>query len=212
MNILLDLDGTLTDPKEGITKCFSYALQKLDKEIPEDLEWCIGPPLQDSFAELLGDDSQVEEAVSLFRERFSEKGILENQIYKGIDSTLSALNEAGFKLYLATSKPHTFATRVLKNFDISKYFVSEYGSELDGTRKDKTSLIQYIITQENLDPTKTVMVGDRKFDLIGAHNNKIKSIAVTYGYGSLEEIQGEKPFGIVNSPKELLSFIENSLS
>ena len=206
MNILFDLDGTLTDSKLGITRCIEHALNILEVEIPANLDWCLGPPLSDSFLKLLGGESKVERAVELFRERFIEVGIYENRLYDGIESCLHKLKEDNHQLYLATSKPIIYATKILENFSISHFFSGQYGSELDGTRKDKTSLIEYILKTENLTLENTYMIGDREYDLIGAKNNEIFPIGVTYGYGTFEELNSHDPHAILSSPTEIYSY------
>jgi phosphoglycolate phosphatase len=142
MNLLFDLDGTLTDPFTGITKCISYALNMLDRKLPpgESLRWCIGPPLKDSFAKLLAsdDDALTERAVAFYRERFGTVGLFENEVYDGIPEVLEALQKNGHTLYVATSKPVVYAKRIIDHFGLHRYFKWIFGSELDGTRSDKT--------------------------------------------------------------------------
>ncbi len=194
--ILLDLDGTLTDPKIGITSCIRYALNGLNiTEVPDDLDWCIGPPLINSFATLLNsnDTALLDQALGLYRARFSTVGMYENSVYPEITQGLQQLQQAGFQLYLATSKPHIYAKQILEHFELNQFFNAVYGSELSGERTDKTELIHYILAQEKLNPKQCVMVGDRKYDIIGAKNNGICSIAITYGYGSRAELNEACP-------------------
>ena len=196
-NILFDLDGTLTDPREGITRCIQYALGRFDKAIPpwEQLTWCIGPPLKASFEQLLNtsDQTMLDLALVHYRKRFSEKGLFENTLYPGVVSALDDLQTAGFKLFLATSKPRVFARRILDHFKITPYFHRVYGSELDGRLSDKGILIAHIIEQEKLDPTSTVMVGDRVYDIEGGKENNVMTAAVAYGYGTRDEIDAAQP-------------------
>lgn len=207
MHILFDLDGTLTDPKVGITKCIESALGRLNCLIPKDLDWCIGPPLQDSFLEIIQDESKVDLAITYYRERFAKVGMFENEIYQGIEECLDHLVKSGHKLYLATSKPLVYAKEILKYFNLQAYFKGQYGSELDGTRKDKSELIHFILKQEGINPKEALMIGDRKFDIIGAKNNGLASMGVTYGYGTLLELENEKPWAIVHSPQEIVSIL-----
>jgi phosphoglycolate phosphatase len=197
INILFDLDGTLTDPREGITRCIQYALGQFNGVIPpwEQLIWCIGPPLKPSFAQLLNttDETILDRALVHYRKRFSEKGIFENALYPGIVSALDDLQTAGFKLFLATSKPRIFARQILDHFKITPYFQAVYGSELDGRLSDKGVLVAHIIEQEELDPTATVMVGDRVYDIQGGKENGIMTAAVAYGYGTRDEIDAAHP-------------------
>jgi len=196
-NILLDLDGTLTDPKEGITRCIQYALGQFQRAIPprEELTWYIGPPLKASFAQLLNttDPGILDQALVHYRKRFSEKGLFENILYPGVVSALGDLQRAGFNLFLATSKPRVFAAQILQHFKISPFFQTAYGSELDGRLTDKGELIAHIIEQEGLDTSETLMVGDRVFDIEGGKKNRLATAAVAYGYGTQEEIAAANP-------------------
>ena len=205
--LFFDLDGTLTDPKEGITRSIQYALERLGKEIPsaDALEWCIGPPLLDSMASLAGEQA-AEIAVAYYRERFSDIGWAENIPYDGIHRTLEALRHSGARLYVATSKPHVFAQRILEHFELISFFSGVYGSELDGTRSNKGELLQYAL--DNTQPTQpSIMIGDRSHDMIGARSNDMQAIGVTYGYGTYEELQSSGAHKIVNAPNELCTIL-----
>jgi len=206
-NILFDLDGTLIDSKAGITRSIQYALSKLDMEVPETskLEWCIGPPIESSFSRLLNtvDKKLIANAVKNFRNRFKSKGIYENTVYKGIPEALDILKNTGMKIYLATSKPRIFARQIMDFQSLSKYFISIYGSELDGKHSDKGELIEYILRSENLASSETIMIGDRHHDIIGGKENGIYTALVTYGYGSDDELNKSKPDFIFNNPVEI---------
>lgn len=210
-NILLDLDGTLTDPKEGITKSIQYALEQLDIQPPheDDLEWTIGPPLIDVFKELLRttDKEKLLQAVDFYRQRYEDRCAVENKPYEGIHNTLSSLQEKGFRLYLATSKPWTYAGKILAYFGMRGYFSRVHGSELDGTRDYKEELIEYIIAENKLESENTIMVGDRHYDINGAKHNKVISIGVTYGYGSIEEINTAAPDHICHHHSDIVKII-----
>ncbi|WP_269915230.1 HAD-IA family hydrolase [Acinetobacter sp. HY1485] len=190
-NILIDLDGTLTDPKVGIHSCIRYAMEKLNQTLDKniDLDWTIGPPLKDSFIQLLGSDKHADQALELYRERFAPIGLFENTVYPHVNTTLQTLVERGYRLYLATAKPHVYAKKILTHFGLSEYFTQIYGSELTGERTNKGELIAYILEQEQLNPKTCVMVGDRKYDILGAQQNGVATVAVTYGYGTAEEIE-----------------------
>ena len=169
--IYFDLDGTLTDPKPGITRSIQYALSKLDHHtIPteDELTWCIGPPLRASFVRLLGAEDHADRAVSLYRERFSDIGLFENAVYDGISEVLTTLSQSGQRLFVATSKPHVFATRIVEHFGLRHHFEHVFGSEFDGTRVDKSDLLAYALMIAAVDPSKTVMIGDRSHDMVGA--------------------------------------------
>jgi phosphoglycolate phosphatase len=209
MNLLFDLDGTLTNPFTGITKCISYALDRLGRESPpgESLHWCIGPPLKDSFAKLLdsADDAIIAKAVAFYRERFSTVGLFENEVYDGIPEALEALRENGHTLYVATSKPAVYAERIVAHFGLQRYFKGVFGSELDGTRSDKTSLISHILKRELIAPSETTMVGDRVHDIVGAKENGIFGFGVLWGYGTKDELENSGAHAFLKTPRELVT-------
>ncbi len=208
--IFFDLDGTLTDPKPGITKSIQYALQRLDHPaIPTDdeLTWCIGPPLRTSFVRLLGGEHSADRAVSLYRERFSDVGLYENAVYDGIDEVLTALRASGHRLFVATSKALVFADRIIDHFGLRDHFERVFGAELDGTRADKSDLLQYALKETAVDPSKTLMIGDRSHDMVGARNNGMKGIGVLYGYGSREELLEAGARHVCATPRAILSCI-----
>ena len=203
--IYFDLDGTLTDPKPGITRSIQYALQRLDHPtIPteDELTWCIGPPLRTSFVRLLGDHA-ADRAVALYRERFSDIGLYENAVYDGIDDVLTSLRVSGHRLFVATSKAHVFADRIIDHFGLRKHFERVFGAEYDGTRADKSHLLEYALKQVAVDSSKTLMIGDRSHDMIGARNNGMKGIGVLYGYGSRDELLGAGAHRVCATPGEI---------
>ena len=189
-NILFDLDGTLTDPKVGITKSVQYALNKFGiKAELENLVSFIGPPLQGSFKEYYGlNEENSKKAVEYYREYFSLYGIYENEVYSEIEDLLQELRNRGATLIVATSKPTKFAKLILEHFKLDQYFDVIKGSNLDGSLSDKTELISYIISEQKMDTKKSIMIGDRKHDIIGAINCGIDSIGVGYGYGTEDEL------------------------
>ena len=200
-----DLDGTLIDPKEGITKSIQYALEKLDQDVPhaDDLEWCIGPPLWDSFRVLLGDNADLHEAVGLYRERFIEEGVYEAEPYDGIGEMFDELHRIEAKIFIATSKPHVYAQTIIEHFGIHAHVERLFGSELDGTYSDKTSLLQFALDETGVDPARSIMVGDRRHDIDGAKNNDILNIGAVWGYGSAEELREAEADMLAGSPEEL---------
>lgn len=203
---LFDLDGTLTDPKIGITRCIQYALDKMGRPVPEAdaLTWMIGPPLAAGFTRLLGAPDDAPEAVRLYRERFSDVGLFENEVYAGIPAVLATLQDAGARLFVATSKPHVFAKRIIEHFGLSQFFHEVYGSELDNRNADKRDLIRHILEQERFDPAQAVMIGDREHDAIGARTNGIASIGVTWGYGSRQELLDSGVTCLADRPADLI--------
>ncbi|WP_186577032.1 HAD family hydrolase [Aquibacillus kalidii] len=211
--ILFDLDGTLSDPKVGITKSVQYALHRMGIDEPDidKLECFIGPPLQTSFTEYYNfDEESTQKAIAFYRDRFKEKGMYENELYATIPSLLKSLQEQDSTLVVATSKPTVFAEQILQFFNIDHYFELIVGSNLDGTRASKTEIIQYIRNHYKEQKTNDfIMIGDRKHDIIGANNTGIHSIGVTYGYGSLEELREVKPSYLVSSVNQLKDLLIN---
>jgi len=194
--ILFDLDGTLTDPRLGITRSIQHALAKLGIDEPDltRLEPFIGPPLLQAFMQFYGfDEAKAWDAVNHYRERFRVIGLYENQVFEGIPALLSTLAGQGRTLYIATSKPWEFAREIARHFAFDQHFKMIYGSELDGTRTNKVELIRHLLDEERLDPAQTLMIGDRKHDLIGARSNGVQSVAVGYGFGSRDELLAESP-------------------
>ena len=210
--IFFDLDGTLTDPKPGITGSIQYALQKLDLPVPsqDDLTWCIGPPLRSSFVKLLGGEASADLAVSLYRERFSDIGLYENSVYAGIGDVLTTLRQSGRRLFVATSKAHVFAERIVDHFSLREHFDFVFGAELDGTRADKSDLLAHALKTTSVDPSHAVMIGDRSHDMIGARNNGMKGIGVLYGYGSEQELTAAGARHVCATPKAILDCISQA--
>lgn len=211
-HLLLDLDGTLTDSKPGISACIFYALQKIGFETHEniDFSWCVGPPLKESFLKILGTThaSRADEALAFYRERFVTTGMFENSVYAGIPEMLQDLREAGHQLYVATSKPRVFAEKILEHFQIAQYFQKIYGSELDGSLSKKAQLIEALIARENLTKPSTLMIGDRDFDILGAKANGIESLGVLWGYGSKQELYLAGADQLCSAPDEVLALVE----
>ena len=207
--IYFDLDGTLTDPKIGITRSIQYALRKLDlpEPSPDELTWCIGPPLRDSFVRLLGGDSQADLAVSLYRERFGDVGLYENAVYPDIEHILGALKQSHRRLFVATSKAGVFAERIIEHFGLGRYFEQVFGAELDGTRAQKSDLLAYALENTGVDPSRALMIGDRSHDMIGARNNGMGAIGVLYGYGSREELVEAGASHVCATPRAVLDHI-----
>ena len=206
--ILFDLDGTLTDPKLGITRCIQHALAELGQQPPDsdDLQWCIGPPLRRSFSHLLDseDEQLLEQAVTLYRQRFSTVGLFENRVYPGIPETLATLQGRDYRLFLATAKPRIFAEQILDHFSLVQYFETAHGSELNGHLTDKPSLVRHILATEDLKPEQTMIIGDRKYDIVGGKVNGLATGAVTYGFGTMEELHVEGPGAVFTSPEQIL--------
>lgn len=207
-HLYFDLDGTLTDPYEGISRCILYALDELGIPHPDDdyLSGCIGPPLYDTFPELVGNALTLK-AIDLYRERFNDVGWQENVPYDGILDALETICSKGHTLFVATSKPEEQARRIVDHFSMGEFFETVYGCELDGTRSDKTELLEYAIAL-NPSAASRSMIGDRGHDLVGAIANGMRPIGVSYGYGSVEELESAGAAEIVDAPGKLPAIIE----
>lgn len=213
-NILFDLDGTIIEPQEGIINSILFALKKMeiDEKNHEELKSFIGPPLIDSFANRYNlNTKEAEQAVSYYREYFSENGIYESTLYNNISMLLKEFKNEGFNLFLATSKPTFYAEQILLNYKLDSFFEGIIGSNLDNTRKEKTEIIEFVITKFGLKNEETLMIGDRKFDIIGARNNSIKSIGVTYGHGTIKELREANADFIVSSVIELSHIVKSKI-
>ena len=207
--VFFDLDGTLTDPKEGIVRSIQYALRKMRQDEPPEsaLVKYIGPPLRETFAELLGQQDGVEEAIRLYRERFSTIGLFENTVYPDVVELLENLQAQGWLLYVVTAKPMPYALRIVEHFRLLQYFQNIYGSELDGRFDKKTELIGHVLKTENLQKEHVVMVGDREHDVKAARAHGIAAVGVTYGYGSREELSEAGAHWICDSPGDLYTVL-----
>ncbi|HSL93855.1 MAG TPA: HAD family hydrolase [Bacillota bacterium] len=205
--ILFDLDGTLTDSGPGIIRSVSYALAAFGIEVPteQSLRAFIGPPLYASFMKHYGfDEAKAALAVEKYREYFAVKGMYENSLYEGIAELLQELREGGSTLAVATSKPTVFAEQIARHFGIDAYFDVIVGSELDGSRIEKSEVVAHTLMQLDVkNPADALMVGDREHDILGARANGLESIGVLYGYGSREELTAAQAPAIVATVQEL---------
>lgn len=210
--ILFDLDGTLTDSAEGITKSVQYALAHFGMQEPdlEKLECFVGPPLMEQFMRYCGfGEEQGREAVRIYRERYSDTGIWENSVYEGIREMLEKLSDRGYTLGMASSKPTYFVRQILERFELLPYFQVVVGSEMDGTRTDKAEVIEEALRQLEVREyrQRVLMVGDKEHDVNGARKAGIPCVGVAYGYGSREELLKAQPLAIVSSVEELTDFL-----
>lgn len=209
--ILFDLDGTLTESGEGITKCVQYALEKLGK--PESdlkkLEVFIGPPLMEQFMKYAGlDEETARRAVEYYRERYSTTGIFENRPYPGVEEMLQELKRKKYLLAVASSKPEYFVKQILDYFHLTEYFDEIVGSELNGSRTNKIEVIEETLRRLGLDKHReqVIMVGDKEHDVLGARAAGLECVAVSYGYGTAEELTAAQPLQTVSSTEEILDF------
>lgn len=207
-SILFDLDGTLTDSGEGIINCAILALEHYRLPIPsrEEMRVFVGPPLTESFIRHGVPADKAEEAVAIYRSRYIPIGKYENTPYPGIRELLETLHEMGYKLYVATSKPEGMSIDILKHFDLDRYFTRICGASMDSSRNTKEAVIEYLMEttgeRENM-----VMVGDTKFDVLGAKHHGIPCIGVSWGYGTVEDMENAGAAAIVHTPDELLKLL-----
>lgn len=211
-NILIfDLDGTLTDSAEGIFRSAQYMQEKMGMPIwsEDELGFMIGPPLSYSFHNVMGlDEAQTQQAISIFRERYFALGLFENRVYDGIKEALIELKKMGKRLAVATSKHHSTAIRILKHFDLAQYFDMICGDEPGAGRDNKTKVIAYALEEMHADTNDVVMIGDRKYDIEGAHALGLPAIGVLYGYGSTEEFAQCHTEATVETPQALVALFQ----
>jgi phosphoglycolate phosphatase len=208
-NLLFDLDGTLTDPKPGISTGIRHAMQQIGQplDLAVDLDWCIGPPLKSSLAKLLGGPEKVPQVLEFYRERYQSIGMFENSVYPGIPELLTALGGRA-DLWVATSKPRVFAEKIVEHFDLAQHFKGVYGSELDGDRSDKGDLIAYLLREQGFTAASAVMIGDREHDIIGAKKNGLRTIGVLWGYGSDPELRAADAGHLAATPAQLQAYLQ----
>lgn len=207
MNVLFDLDGTLTDPGDGFARCVAHALSTLQclDHSESDIRRHVGPPLQDTLKNLLGTNSdQLDAAIVLYRERYARIGYLENVLYPGVRELLETLKGRGLALFVATSKPVVFSRRILEHFGLASYFRGIYGSEFDGRLSDKGELIAHLLRAESLPSARTFMIGDRAQDVLGAISNGVQPIGALWGYGTREELEAAGAQVLCQQPEEAL--------
>lgn len=207
-NILFDLDGTLLDPKEGILGCLQEVHRELGYPVPSfrDLYWTIGPTLWESLPALLKttDTDLIKKGVQIYRRLYDDEGgWKKNEIYEGIPTLLNQLTQKSFTLFIATGKPHPIARRIIEEFKFARFFKNVYGAEFDGTRRNKADLLTYLLEKENLKPQETIMIGDRKHDVIAAKENGLQSIGVRYGYSEPHELEKAQADAICQTPKDI---------
>lgn len=209
--ILFDLDGTLTNPEIGITSCVMYALEKFNIKVVDrkELHPFIGPPLMYSFQTYYGlSKAESEQAVKYYRERFSVKGLYENEVYEGVEKLLQELKESGKVIVLATSKPEEYAIKILKHFDLYKYFDFVAGATMDGSRGEKADVIRYALEISGIEnKSEAVMVGDRNYDILGAKENGLESIGVLFGFGDYEELTKAGATYIAEDVKDIAKYV-----
>ena len=209
--VLFDMDGTLVDSQEGIINSIVYALDFFNIKVDDtnSLKVFLGPPLRDMFNKMFGfEGERLERVVARYREHLSDRGLYEGELYPGIVETLATLREKGVKMAVATAKATVFAEEMLEHYNIAKYFDSIVGCELDGRRSEKSEIIACVLDELDGGRTaKPVMIGDRKFDILGAKAHGIPSVGCLWGYGDEAELAEAGATYLVKSPKEILDLV-----
>lgn len=208
--ILFDLDGTLSDSEPGIRRGIEYALSKFDVTLEDgEIQKFLGPPIRDSFRDFCGfNEYKCELAVEYYREYYGEKGLFENELYPGMRNLLDNLRGEGKLLLIATSKPHAYTERIIRYFGIEDYFEVIAGSTMDASRNRKADIIRYAFDKAHVkDLSSAVMVGDRKYDILGAKEIGIDSIGVLYGYGDRAELEAAGATYIADTVNDIARFV-----
>ncbi|MDX6559496.1 MAG: phosphoglycolate phosphatase [Blastocatellia bacterium] len=207
MDLLFDLDGTLTDSGAGITRCIQHAMSRLGREPGSgpELARFVGPPLRDAFAELLlTDDPQIiSGAIAFYRERYVTEGMFENVVYPSVTDGLAELSADGHRLWVVTSKPRVYARQIIDHFGLSSFFSGVRGAELDGTNADKAELIRAVLDHDQIKASEAWMIGDRAQDIRGGRANGLRTAAALWGYGSEDELRGAEPDLLIGNISEL---------
>jgi phosphoglycolate phosphatase len=205
--LFFDLDGTLSDPKEGMTRSFQHAMKSLGRLSPSasELTQFIGPPLRWTMTRLLSSDDPelIEQGVRYYRQYFGDRGLFENAVYEGIPPLLEALQSEGFPLYVVTSKPTAFAERIIRHFGLDHHFLRVFGPEFDGHFDDKADLLAHVLRTLAADPARTIMIGDRATDMLAGKRNGTRTIAVTYGFAAPGELTATSPDRMCSNPAEI---------
>jgi phosphoglycolate phosphatase len=206
--VFFDLDGTLTNPELGITSCIQYAAEYYGvKTKREDLRKYIGPPLRDTFVELI-DEDHADDAVKKYRERFAPVGLFENEVYPGVPETLEKLKDMGYVLCTASSKPQNFVDTILEHFDLKKYFDFIGGATMDGRISRKEDVINLVLEDTAFRAEEVLMVGDRMFDLQGAAEFGMDAVGVLYGFGSREELSEYSNIALIDNICDLIKILD----
>ncbi len=213
MNIIFDLDGTLSDPQDGICRSLVYAFEQMALPVPSAsrLRSFIGPPLADSFRATIpqATATDVTRAIALYRERFASVGLFENRVYGSIPQMLKTLRDLDHQLWVATSKPWVFAEQILDHFELSPFFSFIHGSELDGRRSHKAELLAFVLQERGVQADDCLMVGDRHYDVAGALANGIPAVGVSWGYGTRAELTEAGANAIIDEPGEILELLRD---
>ncbi len=214
--LLFDLDGTLTDPFVGITRSIGHAMERMGRLVPdpETLRWCIGPPLKNAFRVLLDTDdgAMIDTAVGFYRERYSAVGKFENVMIEGMSQALDELRDASFDMVVATSKLESYAKDIVDHFGLRPYFSAVHGSRHDGSNSAKSDLIGHILTGSMVGPKRSLMIGDRSHDMVGAAANGVAGVGVLWGFGDHDELTTAGAAAVAAAPHELPDIIRRLLA
>lgn len=203
--VLFDLDGTLTDPEVGIVRSLEAGLRLVGRPLPADPRRFIGPPLQDSLAELGCSPAEIDLVIEGYRRRYKAVGMLENRVYPGIPELLERLAKAGVVLGVATSKPEFFAEPILEHFGLRSWFAVVAGATLDGSRRHKTDVVAHALSQ--FGSRSALMVGDRADDVKGAAGSAVPAVGVTWGYGSADELREAGAWRLSAAPADVATAV-----
>ena len=207
--VLFDLDGTLVESATGIIANIRHAMQAVGRPLDpaRDLTWVVGPPLRDIFARLLDPfgGEGIEAAFASYRATYDTVGLFQSAPYPGVEAALDGFRAAGWDMFVATSKPASVARRMLTHFGLADRFGAIYGSVEDGALAHKPELLGYIVATQGLSVGRTVMIGDRSFDISGAHANDLRAVGVLWGYGGTAELEQAGADALVERPEQLLA-------
>ena len=209
--VFFDLDGTLADPKIGITTCIQHALRRMGRPVPETgaLVRYIGPPLRSTFRILLetADPVPIEEAVRFYRERYNTVGVFEYEHYQGVEKMLDTLASRALRLYVVSSKAAIYLPVILKSLNVADFFLGSFGPDLEGRLDNKADLLAHVLEELGVEPTHAVMVGDRALDIIAGKSNGTRTVGVTYGYGTNQELAQACPDHLCATPSDLADLL-----
>jgi phosphoglycolate phosphatase len=216
MHLLFDLDGTLTDSREGIVRCYQHALTELGHPVPpaSALVAYVGPPLASCFRSLLGTDDRdtIERAVASYRRRYEERGMFENALYPGIADAVATLADEGHQLYVVTAKPAEYAARIVKHFAIDGFFQAVHGPEMGQRYFDKAALVETALLTSGIPPAAACMAGDRSDDVAAAKENGVHAVGVTWGYGGRDELMRAGADVLVDSADGFVRYVRAGFS
>ena len=211
LTMLVDLDGTIVNSAPGIIGSYQHALRSMGVDCPaaEDLTWVLGPPSRRSFPKLIGPDRDVEEAVRLYRAHYEVHGLFNGVVYPAMEEALKALHALPARLFVCTAKPQGFAEKIITHFGLAHLFEGIYGVDLEGRLDDKGLLIEHIFGVEQIDPARTIMVGDRANDMLAASRHSIPAVGALWGYGEADELRSSGATVLCPSPDDLVEKVQS---